>query len=99
MGAALLRVSKMQEKWRLKIAQALEAKHSVRKSSGVWGRFKVWAEKYAMFYLPLTTVLREGLEAVSFIGGVGLSVDGRSVPLAAIVGIATGIAVSYLIYK
>ncbi|KAL9607318.1 MAG: hypothetical protein Q9167_007760 [Letrouitia subvulpina] len=99
MGAALLRVSKMQEKWRLKIAQALEAKDSIRKGSSLWSRFKIGAEKYAMFYLPFTTVLREGLEAISFIGGVALSVDGRSVPLAAIVGIATGIVVGYLIYN
>ena len=55
MGAALLRVSKLQEKWRLKLAQALEAKHS---SSGKFGhRAKVLAEKYAMFLIASTCFL------------------------------------------
>ena len=30
--------------------------------------------KWTLFLLPLITVLREGLEAVVFVGGVGLAV-------------------------
>lgn len=98
MGAALLRVSKLQDKWRVKIAQAIEKKE---RNSGL-GRasaFKQWCERYAMFILPFITVLREGLEAVVFIGGVGLSLPATSFPLAVVCGFLCGILVGYLIYK
>jgi high-affinity iron transporter len=61
MGAALLRVSKLQDKWRIKISRVLEKKDS---KLPVRGRAKEWMEKYAMFILPFVTVLREGIEAV-----------------------------------
>lgn len=61
MGAALLRVSKLQDKWRVKIAKVLEEKDS---KLPIKGRLKAWSEKYAMFVLPFITVLREGIEAV-----------------------------------
>lgn len=96
-GAAILRVSKMQQKWRVKLANALEKrdhKHTTRAN-----RFKLWCEKYAMFLLPFITVLREGLEAVVFIGGVGLSLPAESFPLAVVCGLGAGIFVGYLIYR
>lgn len=97
MGAALLRVSKLQAKWRVKLAKALEVKGS---SSGKWShRLRIWAEKYAMFMLPFITVLREGLEAVVFIGGVSLGLPASSIPLATICGLLAGFAVGFLIYK
>ena len=97
MGAALLRVSKLQAKWRVKLAKALEAKDN---PSTRWSaRLKAFAEKYAMFILPFITVLREGLEAVVFIGGVSLGLPAESIPLAVVTGLAAGCLVGYLIYK
>jgi high-affinity iron transporter len=68
MGAALLRVSKLQDKWKMKIRRVLETKDKemiAGKGKGIGrGRWKVWCEKYAMFILPFVTVLREGIEAV-----------------------------------
>lgn len=97
MGAALLRVSKLQEKWRLKLAKALEESDSI---NGRFGhRVKVWCEKYAMFILPFITVLREGLEAVVFIGGVSLGLPASSIPLPTVVGLAAGLLVGYLVYR
>ena len=52
-----------------------------------------------MFLLPFVTVLREGLEAVVFIGGVGLSLPATAFPLAVVCGLAAGVAVGYLIYR
>lgn len=98
MGAALLRVSKLQDKWRVKIAKAVEKNHQKLKGSA-GSRFKQWCEKYAMFLLPFITVLREGLEAVVFIGGVGLSLPATAFSLAVICGLAAGCAVGYLIYR
>lgn len=97
MGAALLRVSKMQEKWRVKLAKALEEKPVT--ADGRKGAFKRWAEKYAMFVLPFITVLREGLEAIVFIAGVSFSSPAASVPLPVVVGLIAGGAAGYIIYK
>ena len=97
MGAALLRVSKLQDKWRVRLAKALEARRSGDGNAG--GRMKRWAEKYAMFLLPFITTLREGLEAVVFIGGVGLGMPATAFPLAVVTGLAAGCIVGYLIYK
>ncbi|KAH8731691.1 plasma membrane iron permease [Phaeosphaeriaceae sp. PMI808] len=96
MGAALLRVSKLQDKWRLKITKVLEAKDS---KLPVKGRVKRWMEKYAMFVLPFITVLREGIEAVLFIAGVILGLPATSFPLAVLCGLGAGALVGYLIYK
>lgn len=98
MGAALLRVSKLQDKWRVKLAKAIEAKDG-NKSGSKATRFKIWLEKYAMFTLPFITVLREGLEAVVFIGGVSLGFPASAFPLPVILGIAAGALISFLIYK
>ncbi|KAJ5098280.1 hypothetical protein N7532_005281 [Penicillium argentinense] len=97
MGAALLRVSKLQDKWRVKLAKALEHERNPNESRK--GRFKRWMEKYVMFVLPFVTVLREGLEAVIYVGGVGLGLPATSFPLAVVCGLAAGILVGYLIYK
>ena len=97
MGAALLRVSKLQDKWRVKLAKAMEAKHVTGGTRAI--RLKRWAEKYAMFMLPFITVLREGLEAVVFVGGVSVGQPASSFPIPAICGLAAGCLVGYLIYR
>ena len=98
MGAALLRVNKLQDKWRVKLSKVLEArdKQTQKKLSK---RFSQWAERNAMFALPFITVLREGLEAVIFIGGVGLGEPASSFPLAVSCGLGVGALVGFLIYK
>ncbi|ERF72149.1 hypothetical protein EPUS_02940 [Endocarpon pusillum Z07020] len=97
MGAALLRVSKLQAKWRVKLAKALEAKDN--KTGTMRSRFKTWCERYAMFILPFITIIREGLEAVVFIGGVGLGLKASSIPLAVVCGLIAGALIGYLVYK
>lgn len=97
-GIGLLRVNKLQDKWKVKVAQALESKHRGSKM-GFASRLKLWAEKYSMFILPFITVLREGLEAIVFIGGVGLGLPASAFPLAVICGLGAGLAIGYLIYK
>lgn len=98
MGAGLLRVSKLQDKWRVKLAKAIESKDST-KGKSARGKFKLWCEKYAMFVLPFITVLREGLEAVVFIGGVSLGLPGSSFPLPVIIGLLCGCLIGFFIYK
>ena len=97
-GAAMLRISKLQDKWQVKLKKALETKEGSH-TGGRRKRFKLWCEKYAMFLLPFITVLREGLEAVVFIGGVGLSLPATSFPLAVVSGLAAGALIGFFIYK
>ncbi|PYH89333.1 high-affinity iron transporter FtrA [Aspergillus ellipticus CBS 707.79] len=97
MGAGLLRVSKLQDKWRIKLSLALEEKK--KKHVGWMARFKDWGKKNVMFLLPFVTVLREGLEAVVYVGGVGLGLPATSFPLAVVCGLLAGIFVGYLLYK
>lgn len=97
-GAALLRVSKLQDKWRAKIEQALQANDSTQKRS-VGRRFKMFCEKYAMFMLPFVTILREGLEAVVFMCGVSLGLPASAFPLAVFGGLGVGCVVGFAIYR
>lgn len=55
--------------------------------------------KWVLFILPLITVLREGMEAVIFVGGVSLGQPATSIPLAAIVGLVCGLICGFLIYS
>jgi len=45
------------------------------------------AGKWALYTLPFVVVLREGLEAVVFVGGVSLGQLASAITVAAIVGI------------
>jgi high-affinity iron transporter len=96
-GGALLRVSRMQEKWPVKLSVAMQAK--VETGGSKKGSFKRFCEKYVMFMLPFITVLREGLEAVVFVAGVSFSAPATAVPLPVFCGLAAGAAVGYFIYK
>jgi high-affinity iron transporter len=96
MGLALLRINKTKEKWKLKIAQALveKAKHRNAKS---W--LGAWSRRYAMFILPFITTMREGVEAVVFVGGVSLGLPATEFPLPVVTGALAGLLVGYLIYR
>ncbi|KAI1110156.1 iron permease FTR1/Fip1/EfeU [Nemania sp. NC0429] len=96
-GVALLRVGKMQEKWRVKLAKALEAPVATSGSRAGW--LKRFAEKYAMFVLPFITVLREGIEAIVFIAGVSFSAPATAVPLPVVIGLIVGSIVGYVLYR
>jgi high-affinity iron transporter len=95
MGAALLRIGKMQEKWRGKPFPAVEDPIKIRGRGAV----KRFFEKYAMFVLPFITVLREGVEAIIFVAGVTFSAPATAVPLPVIVGLLVGALAGYILYK
>lgn len=95
MGIAMLRINKMKEKWRVKLAQALTKVPDKKKD-----RFKIGylTKKYCMFILPCITCLREGLEAIVFVGGVGLNSPATAFPIPVICGLIAGIAVGTILY-
>ncbi|KAG0296562.1 high-affinity iron permease [Linnemannia gamsii] len=90
-GIAMLRTNQMQEKWKLKLAKAMDNENA----NGLGNQ----SRKYALFLLPLVTVLREGLEAVVFIGGVTFTEDPKAIPLAVVAGVALGLLIGFLIYR
>ncbi|KAK4700501.1 high-affinity iron transporter, partial [Phenoliferia sp. Uapishka_3] len=96
MGLTMLRIDRSKVKWQQKLEGAFDKKAEdgetdLDKKEGKSG-------KWALFLLPMITVLREGLEAVVFVGGVSLGQGAKSIPLAAVVGIACGLIIGYLIY-
>ncbi|KAF8695467.1 Iron permease FTR1 family, partial [Rhizoctonia solani] len=93
MGLAMLRMDRAKDKWRRKLSHAFAAK-SQNPSDDQSGKAGV----RMLFMLPFVTVLREGLEAVVFIGGVSLGQPASSIPLAALAGLVIGLVVGYLIY-
>ncbi|GMM28781.1 high-affinity iron permease [Martiniozyma asiatica (nom. inval.)] len=96
MGIAMLRVNKMQAKWRVKIAKAIAVVPSKKKDRLKCGYIM---KKYSMFILPFITTLREGLEAVVFVGGVGVqSSSAKSFPIPVICGLAAGALVGGVLY-
>jgi high-affinity iron transporter len=90
MGISMLKLDRAKTKWRLKIQRAFEGK-SVDGSAR--------AGKWVLFFLPCITVMREGLEAVVFVGGVSLGQSATSIPIAAIVGLIVGLIVGFFIYQ
>ncbi|CAE6430978.1 Plasma membrane iron permease [Saccharomyces cerevisiae S288c] [Rhizoctonia solani] len=93
MGLAMLRMDRAKTKWRQKLSHAFASKdgNSDEDQSGKAGI-------RMLFMLPFVTVLREGLEAVVFVGGVSLGQPASSIPLAALSGLIIGLIVGYLIY-
>lgn len=89
MGLTMLKLDRARTKWRVKLQRAFEK--AAKDKEGRAGRF-------VLFVLPFITVLREGLEAVVFVGGVSLGQSARSIPIAAIVGLICGLICGFLIY-
>lgn len=112
MGLAMLRLNKMQDKWRLKLAQAIvdtsgeeyfEEEEQQNNSGSILTYIprcvRFISRKYSMAVLPMVTTMREGLEAVMFLGGLGASTPGSSFPLAVIAALALGSAIGFAMYR
>ncbi|BGP23526.1 high-affinity iron permease [Rhodotorula toruloides] len=97
MGVTMLRIDRSKLKWKAKLSGAFHDKVDAATLTSK-DRRQARNSKWTLFVLPLVTVLREGLEAVVFVGGVSLGQSAKSIPLAAIVGIFTGLIIGYLIY-
>lgn len=94
MGIKMLRVNKMQQKWKHKLGCIIRDS----KYLDVANDKSSWSEKNAMFILPFVTTLREGLEAIVFVGGIGINDNTslasifNSVILAVAIGSVIGVA-------
>lgn len=104
MGLAFLRLPHAQTKWRMKLLSAYKDKHestqdvhedddSTDEQSRHHRRRRGGGGKMILFGLPLITVLREGLEGVVFLGGIGLSESPPAVAGGALAGAIVGAAI------
>ncbi|KAJ3882595.1 iron permease FTR1 [Lentinula edodes] len=91
MGVSMLKMDRAKAKWRLKLQKAFDGRTKGDKDGK--------AGKWVLLILPMITVMREGLEAVIFIGGVSLGQPATAIPIAAIVGLVCGLIVGFLIYQ
>ncbi|KIM85638.1 hypothetical protein PILCRDRAFT_816834 [Piloderma croceum F 1598] len=89
MGITMLKMDRAKAKWRVKLQKAFDGQNVDGRTRG---------GKWALFILPLVTVLREGMEAVIFVGGVSLGQPATSIPIATIVGLVCGVVCGVLIY-
>lgn len=99
MGIRMLKINKLKKAWRLKLARMIVEHNSERDSLRHRSGWKKFTAKYSMAVLPLVTTLREGLEAIMFLGGLGTSQPSTSFPLAVITAIATGTLVGVAMYR
>ncbi|KAF7334269.1 Iron permease FTR1 [Mycena sanguinolenta] len=90
MGVTMLKMDRAKAKWRVKLEKAF---------SGAQTDGETRAGRWVLFILPLITVLREGMEAVIFVGGVSLGQPATSIPIATIVGLICGLIVGFVIYS
>ncbi|KAH7920654.1 iron permease FTR1, partial [Leucogyrophana mollusca] len=90
MGVTMLKMDRAKAKWRVKLQRAFSGEQVDRGTK---------TGKWVLFILPLITVLREGIEAVVFVGGVSLGQNATSIPIAAIVGLICGFICGLLIYQ
>jgi high-affinity iron transporter len=93
MGFSMIRVDTWRAKWERKLTKVTV--ETLNKQGEVQSK----RSKYALFLLPLSIVLREGVEAVVFLGGVGLDGSGTAIPIPAVVGALCGVLAGYLLYK
>lgn len=91
MGIAFLKMDRSRIKWRYKLAVAFEKSHSGSLKDG--DEAESQGGKWALFMLPFVTVLREGLEAVVFVGGVSNSLYVHGTVL--IIGITSTTCIVY----
>ncbi|KAI5067044.1 hypothetical protein GOP47_0017572 [Adiantum capillus-veneris] len=93
MAFSMIRVDTWRAKWERKLTKVtIEALNKD-------GDLERKRNRYALFLIPFTVVLREGVEAVIFLGGIGLEGSGTAYPIPAICGILAGAAVGYILYK
>ncbi|WWD15811.1 hypothetical protein CI109_100235 [Kwoniella shandongensis] len=105
MALAFLRLPHAQTKWRLKLLSAYEdhpdhlPQSKSKRSNGENHHPRANKASAILFGLPFITVLREGLEGVVFLGGIGLSEKGTAVGLGGLAGLVGGGLCAYLLFS
>lgn len=112
MGFGMLQLNKLEKKWHVKLSKVFneielsEVNQAGSSTSNFRGQFerlkstvKQYSAKNSLFILPFVTTLRECLESIVFIGGIGLAESSKTYLLSIILGIIVGSSVGLLLYK
>ncbi|CEP61932.1 Fth1p LALA0_S04e03928g [Lachancea lanzarotensis] len=98
MGLFFLRMGKLREKFRVKLATIIYSDRAkILQDNGQ--KAVKFTEKYALFILPFVTALREGLEAVVFVGGVGIDQPLSSIPLSMVSAVFFSSIFGYFFFR
>ncbi|CAG8738940.1 iron permease FTR1 family-domain-containing protein [Gigaspora rosea] len=89
MALTMIRVQHWKTKWENKLQSATNA-YLERHNKG---------SKWALILLPFTVILREALESIVFIAGIGYNESPTGLPIPVITGIITGFIIGWLIYR
>ncbi|KAF0402730.1 iron permease FTR1 [Gigaspora margarita] len=89
MALTMIRVQHWKKKWENKLQNATEA-YLERHNKG---------SKWTLMLLPFTVILREALESIIFIAGIGYNESPTGLPIPVITGIITGFVIGWLIYR
>eukprot|EP00271_Cylindrocystis_brebissonii_P017311 TRINITY_DN4450_c0_g2_i1.p1 TRINITY_DN4450_c0_g2~~TRINITY_DN4450_c0_g2_i1.p1 ORF type:complete len:329 (-),score=34.99 TRINITY_DN4450_c0_g2_i1:294-1280(-) len=95
MAFAMIRVDTWRVKWEKKLTKVTMESLALKNDPLHAGSRRT---KFAIFFIPFLTLLREGCEAVIFMGGVGLTSSGTAIPIPIVVGAACGCLVGYILY-
>lgn len=98
MGLFFLRMGKLREKYRVKLATIIYSEQGELLDEQP-NKAATFSGKYAFFILPFVTTLREGLEAVVFIGGVGIDQPLTSIPLSMLAAVTISGIFGYFFFK
>lgn len=103
MGIKILRVNKMQEKWKAKLTAIISKSNYIDRAlnNTAESKFDTFSDRYSMLILPLVTTLREGMEAIVFIGGIGINENTSiaSIIISAATAIIIGSTVGVVLYR
>ncbi|WRT67038.1 uncharacterized protein IL334_004004 [Kwoniella shivajii] len=106
MSLAFLRLPHAQVKWRLKLLSAYQSQAESDPENTLThhhhhghNHSHSHEPTAILFGLPFITVLREGLEGVVFLGGIGLSEKGSAVAGGGIGGLVVGGTIAYLLFS
>lgn len=98
MGVKILRVNRMQQKWHHKLGTILNKNAQMM---DVAEKTSSFSDRNAMFILPFVTTLREGLEAIVFVGGIGINENTTvaSIVNSALLAMIIGTIVGVILYR
>jgi len=89
MSLSMVRVQQWRSKWENKLRDATEQYLEKHERGNKW----------ALILLPFSVVLREGVESIVFMAGIGFDNPASGLPIPVITGIISGFLIGYIIYK
>eukprot|EP00879_Flechtneria_rotunda_P012243 GHRR01012787.1.p1 GENE.GHRR01012787.1~~GHRR01012787.1.p1 ORF type:complete len:375 (+),score=127.72 GHRR01012787.1:850-1974(+) len=95
----MMRFANMEKKYLRKLDDAARTAAEKSVEAGEAAEFAAHrSHAWSVFILASTAVLREGIESIIFLAGVGSNTSFKALPLACLAGLLVGLAVGFIIY-